>query len=84
MVAAASVTHCAVAAPWDLRPRVQSQGQPPQDANQKRGARDVQGERRTVPNPPDRPAGRLTEEERRELRRDVDRANAEIYRRRNK
>jgi hypothetical protein len=44
--------------------------------------RDAQRERRAAPEREYGRRERLTEEERRELRRDVDRANREIYRRR--
>ena len=84
MTAAVWVVQPAEAAPWDFRPGLQGQGQRAQDGNQKRGARDIRNDRRAAPPPPARPPGRLTEEERRELRRDVDRANKEIYRRPNK
>jgi hypothetical protein len=81
-VAAALVaTPRGEAARWDFRPGLQGQGQRPQDANQKQGGRTIRDARRGVPPSPERPSGRLTEEERRELRRDVDRANREIYRR---
>lgn len=44
--------------------------------------RDAQRERRAAPEREHGRRERLTEDERRELRRDVDRANREIYRRR--
>lgn len=78
--------QAATAAPWDHRPGLQG-------PDRRQG---YQGPERRLPPryPPgyrgDRPGperhygygGRLTEEERRALRRDVDRANREIYRRR--
>lgn len=71
----------AVAAPWDHRFGVQGQERrmPPR---QPPGQREMQRERWAAPDHDGRFARRLTEEERRELRRDVDRANREIYRRR--
>ena len=58
--------------------RMQSQGQPPKGGP----GQPPRGER---PRPPDSdkrtPPGRLSREERRELDRDLDRANREIYRR---
>jgi hypothetical protein len=75
----------AIAAPWDHRPGLQGQERrgfqaperrlPPRYPPGKRGERPGPGRH-------DGYAGRLTEEERRALRRDVDRANREIYRRR--
>ena len=71
----------ATAAPWDHRFGVQGQERrvPPRQPPRQR---EIQRERRAAPNPDERFVGRLTEQERRELRRDVDRANREIYRRR--
>lgn len=67
----------AIAAPWDHRPGLQGPDRrlPPRQPFGKR-------EQRPAPHPHPGYAGRLTEEERQELRRDVDRANREIYRRR--
>jgi hypothetical protein len=67
----------AVAAQRDFRPGLQAQERraPPRQPPGKR-------EQRAAPDRGERYLGRLTEEERRELRRDVDRANREIYRRR--
>ena len=87
------VSQPTAAAPWDLRPRLQDRDQrmPPRKGpgqremqRERRMApeRDVQRERRMAPEQDERSKGRLTEDERRELRRDVDRANREIYRRR--
>ncbi len=55
---------------------VQAQGQPMKPGPYQRGDRDKRGEQDK------RNPGRLTQEERRELNRDLDRANREIYRRR--
>ena len=81
MAAAVCAAPAAAAAPWDFRPGLQGQGKRGQEAGPPRGGRTSRDERRATPAPPDRSTGRLTEEERRELRRDVDRANKEIYRR---
>ena len=43
--------------------------------------RDQRGERRVRPEPDQRRQGRLTDDERRDLRRDIDQANRDIYRR---
>ena len=69
--------QAATAAPWDHRPGLQGQERrlPPRYPPGQRG-------QRPGPDRHEGYAGRLTEEERRELRRDVDRANREIYRRR--
>lgn len=71
----------ALAAPPGFRPGVQADDR---RAPQRKAPapREVQRERRAVPDRDERRSGRLTEEERRELRRDVDRANRELYRRR--
>lgn len=64
------------AAPWDFRPRAQEDRRAP--------PRQVQRERREarpVPQRDERPRERLSDEERRDLRRDIDRANRELYRR---
>jgi len=57
-------------------PRVQAQEQP-----QKRGNGAQRGDRKPRAEPGQGKPGRLTQEERRELHRDLDRANREIYRR---
>jgi hypothetical protein len=57
-------------------PRSQAQEQP-----HKRGNGAQRGERKQRADPEQRRPGRLTQEERRELHRDLDRANREIYRR---
>lgn len=71
----------AAAAPWDYRPGLQAQ----QDRRQpSRQAPVYKGERRdprAAPERDDRPRQRLSDEERRDLRRDLDRANRELYRR---
>jgi hypothetical protein len=81
-VAVVLLAQPAAGAPWDFRPGLQSR------ERQAPGPREAQRERRAVPerserrqDRPDR-QGRLTEEERRDLRRDVDRANRELYRNR--
>ena len=57
-------------------PRVQAQEQP-----QKRGNGAQKSDRKLRTEPEQRKPGRLSQEERRELHRDLDRANREIYRR---
>lgn len=72
----------AVAAPWDFRPVLQ-QGQDrrsaPRQVPANKGERRQQ--QRAVPGGDDRQRHRLSDEERRDLRRDLDRANRELYRR---
>jgi len=75
----------AIAAPWDHRPRLQGPERKTFERYERRlPPRYPPGYRGERPGPGrhDGYAGRLTEEERRELRRDVDRANREIYRQR--
>jgi hypothetical protein len=70
-------TQPAIAAPWDVRPGLQQQDRrnaqrpPPQYSPERR-------DQRAAPQREDRQ--RLTDEERRDLRRDLDRANRELYR----
>lgn len=70
----------AMAAPGDFRPGLQGQDRrnPPRQGSAQKGER---REQRAAPQRDDRSRQRLSEEERRELRRDLDRANREIYRR---
>ena len=71
----------AVAAPWGFRPHLQ-QGQERRGASRQAPAN--KGERRqqrAAPAGDDRQRHRLSDEERRDLRRDLDRANRELYRR---
>lgn len=63
-------------AAFGFRPGLQAQQGPPRHVKGDQ-PRDVRRERRE-----ERPPGRLTEEERRELHRDLDKANRELYRRR--
>jgi len=77
-IAVALLAQPALAAPWDFRPGVQQQDRrnPP--------PRQAQGERRdqrAAPPRDDGPQRRMSEEERRDLRRDIDRADRELYRR---
>jgi hypothetical protein len=71
----------ALSAPWDFRPHLQ-QGQErrsaPRQAPPNKGERRQQ---RAAPAGDDRQRHRLSDEERRDLRRDLDRANRELYRR---
>lgn len=73
----------AAARPWSggFAPVSQAQGQREQ-GDMRREKRDVRRERRVAPERGERPPGRLTDEERQDLRRDIDKANREIYRRR--
>jgi hypothetical protein len=71
-----------VAAPWNFVLAAQGQGQqlrPHQPVQSDR--RESRRERRLVPERSERPHQRLTEDERRNLRRDIDQADREIYRR---
>jgi hypothetical protein len=62
---------------WSYGPLAQAQG----DASKKRAGPPIQrGERQRQPPPDKQGPKRLTQEERRELNRDLDRANREIYR----
>lgn len=82
MVAAAMLAQPVFTAPRDFRPGLQAQERrvPQRPAPRERA---VQREHRAVPaDRSDRRQERLTEQERRELRRDVDRANRELYRQR--
>ena len=82
----------ALARPWSggFAPVFQAQGQRNQ-GDLRREKRDVRRERivpermapqRMAPQRDERARGRLTDEERQDLRRDIDKANREIYRRR--
>jgi hypothetical protein len=64
------------------RPRMQAQEQPvKRGPGPQRGDRSQQGDRGQQGDIDKRKQGKLTQEERRELLRDLDRANREIYRR---
>lgn len=83
-VAATLLVQPVVAAPRDFRPGLQAQERrvPQRQAPREREV-ERERERRVVPaDGAERRQGRLTDEERRDLRRDVDRANRELYRRR--
>jgi hypothetical protein len=65
------------AAPWDNRPGLQQQ-------DRRNPPRQLQNDRRdprAAPQRNDAPRQRLSDEERRDLRRDIDRADRELYRR---
>ena len=64
---------------FGVRPEFRAQQGPPGQFRGDKG-RDVRRERQVDRRA--RPQGRLTEEERRDLRRDLDKANRELYRRR--
>ena len=70
----------AVAAPWSFRPGVQ-QGQDRRNAPRQVPANKGERPQRAAPGGDDRQRHRLSDEERRDLRRDLDRANRELYRR---
>jgi len=88
MVAAAALIAplCAGAGGWDpgWSPllQVQGQGQPMKKGGgqYQRGGPDFRREQPGRPPRDERHQGRMTDEERRELHRDLDRANREIYR----
>lgn len=62
--------------------QVQDQGQYRRDAREfRRGGQDFRREKQGRPPRDERYRGRMTDEERRELHRDLDRADREIYRR---
>ncbi|MEK6593428.1 MAG: hypothetical protein AABZ67_10105 [Pseudomonadota bacterium] len=75
---AAMSSQPAVAASWGYAPGLQGQGQRgPAQHDQ----REMRRERRVTPERDERPRHRLTDDERRDLRRDIDQADREIYRR---
>lgn len=79
LVAAAWLAPVAEARDWLRGPLAQAQG----DSSRQRAGPPVQrGERPRHPPQDKQGHKRLTQEERRELNRDLDRANREIYRRR--
>jgi hypothetical protein len=68
---------------WDMgwSPMLQAQGQKKGGGGQfQRGGRDFQRGQPDRPQRDERRQGRMTDEERRELHKDLDRANREIYR----
>lgn len=69
--------HTAIGAPWDFRPGLQQQDRRNQAPRQAKERRD----QRAAPQRDDRQRQHLSDEERRDLRRDLDRANRELYRR---
>lgn len=79
---AAMSSQPSVAAPRGYAPGLQDQGQ----RGQPRGPaqydqREMRRERRMAPERGERPRHQLTDDERRDLRRDIDQADREIYRR---
>jgi hypothetical protein len=77
--AAAWLVPAAHARDWSYGPLAQAQ----RDSSKRQAAPPPQrGERQRQPQPDGQGQKRLTQEERRELNRDLDRANREIYRRR--
>jgi len=75
----------AAARPWfgGVAPALQAPDQRMYPRGQeKRGQREMRRDQRMPPDRGGRPPGRLTDEERQDLRRDIDKANREIYRRR--
>jgi hypothetical protein len=80
VLAATALLLAPIAEGRDGRPGVRAQAQGQSEA-QKRSGPVQRGERRSRPERVKRDQNRLTQEERRELKRDLDRANREIYRR---
>ncbi|HUF82816.1 MAG TPA: hypothetical protein VMN03_16900 [Burkholderiales bacterium] len=80
VLAATALLLAPIAEGRDGRPGVRAQAQGQSEAKKRPGP--VQrGERPRRPDQGKRAPGRLTQEERRDLHRDLDRANREIYRR---
>ena len=80
VLALAAFTQPAAANPWsDFGGRFELQGQGRQGGGQRPRERELQAPERPDRGGGGRREGRLTEEERRDLRRDIDRANREIY-----
>lgn len=71
----------AVAAPWDFRPGLQAQQDRRHPTRQAPPPKGERRDQRAAPERDDRPRQRLSDEDRRDLRRDLDRANRELYRR---
>jgi hypothetical protein len=85
MMAVAVLAQPAAADPRAFGPWAQAQGQgrraqPPRGPVQHE-QREPRREYQMPPQRDERPRGRLTDEERRDLRRDIDQANRDIYRR---
>lgn len=76
-MALALLTQPAAAAPWDYRPGLQQQDR----RNPPRQAQNDRRDPRAVPRRDEGARQRLSDEERRNLRRDIDRADRELYRR---
>ena len=85
VAAIAVLSQPATADPRGFGPWVQAQWQgkraQPARGPMQREQREPRREQQMAPERDERPRGRLTDEERRELRRDIDQANREIYRR---
>jgi len=79
LVAAVWLAPAADARDWPLGPLAQAQGD---RAQRRAGPPPHRGEQQRPPRHDGQGQKRLTQEERRELNRDLDRANREIYRRR--
>jgi hypothetical protein len=79
LVAAVWLTPAADARDWTVGPLAQAQGD---GAKRRAGPPPQRSDRQRPPQPDKQGQKRLTQEERRELNRDLDRANREIYRRR--
>lgn len=77
LVTLAAAAHPAAAGAWSDFVRFEAQGQGRPGGLQRPRERETQAPERPDRGP--RREGRLTEEERRDLRRDIDRANREIY-----
>ena len=79
---AALLAQAAIAGPWgglDARVQSQMQQRPQPNQFQRPPQRDFGGRQQMAPDREQRADGRMSEEERRNLHRDLDRANREIY-----
>ena len=82
LIAASLLSLPSAAEARDFRPRAGPRLQAPEQPGRGGGsAKRAERRQRERAEPEQRKPGRLTQEERRELRRDIDRANREIYRR---
>jgi len=80
MVAAVAASQPAAAEPRGFGPWLQAQAQQPPREPMQRDPRELRRDPRVAPQRDQGQRSRLTDEERRELRRDIDQANRDIYR----
>lgn len=80
VTAMAAGSQPAVAEPGGFGPWLQAQAQRQPREPMQRDPRGLRREQRLTPERDQRQRSRLTDEERRELRRDIDQANRDIYR----